>query len=898
MHKTGTLLTSALVALPCTAQNLEFEHYRLANGMKVILHEDHSLPVVCVNVWYHVGSKDERPGRSGFAHLFEHLMFMGTRRVPGASFDEFMEEGGGWNNASTSSDRTNYFSVGPSSLLPMLLWLEADRLEDFGRAMTQEKLNKQRAVVRNERRQTVEMTPYGTAEEALGHLLYPPDHPYHTSVIGSHSALEAATLQDVKDFFATFYVPNNASLVVAGDFDSKTVKALIAKWFGTLPRGNEVPRRTVLDAPIARERRQTSTDRVQFARVSMLWKTPAFFAPGDAEMDVIAGVLGQGKTSRLYKRLLYDEPLAVSVDVYQASQRLGSLFRIQATARPGVSLDRVERAIDEELDRFRKEGPTAQELARQKVTLETGTVTRLESLQERADALNMYHYHRGTPEAIRNAARRYRGITADSVRRWTRVLNKDARLVRRVVPMHETANPRDAKPSAGVSTKYAPPEPASFRLSNGIEVRLWHRPQLPLARVTLLLRSGGLGEPADKAGATSLMASMLTEGAGDRDALAFANAVDDLGGTLGASGGQLSVQVHLQVLSAAIDKTVPLLADAVLRPRFADKDWQRVRGLHLQWVKRAEDNAESVAFRVASRAFFGDDHPLSRPSVGTATTVTKLTKADVLSRYGAVIRPDNAVFFVAGDLTVHRARALLEASFGSWQVAAAAPPPAATVPPAPRAGVRVFLVDRPGVVQTVVRFMMPGPRYSDPARQTYHALNTILGGSFTSRLNQNIREKHGFSYGARSRFTMWPTTGVYSASASVQAKHTGASVREFLAEFRRIIGGDVTPQEAAKARATNRQSLVSSLEGAAGIIATAVTLELNDLDISAVGGAMQAISTLHASAINTLAKTAVPLDHATLVLVGDKKAIVDQLEGLGLPAPVQLDVRGDRVKSR
>src|SRR5262245_8057779 len=286
-----------------SAQHPAYEKYRLDNGMTVILHVDHRLPIVTINTWYRVGSKDEPRGRSGFAHLFEHLMFMGTQRVPGNDFDVLMENGGGSNNASTSEDRTNYFSQGPASLLPTLLWLDADRLEDLGRTMTQEKLDRQRDIVRNEIRQNVENTPYGRAGELVFRIMFPVGHPYHEAVYGTHQDLEAATIADVKDFFATFYVANNATLVVAGDFDRAQIKPLIAQLFGTLPRGGEVTRRPVPDVGLDRVVRTTVLDRVQLPLVKLTWHSPVAYADGDAELHLLAAILSRGKTSRLYKRL-------------------------------------------------------------------------------------------------------------------------------------------------------------------------------------------------------------------------------------------------------------------------------------------------------------------------------------------------------------------------------------------------------------------------------------------------------------------------------------------------------------------------------------------------------------------------------------------------------------------
>ena len=392
------ILAISVLALPASGQEIQYEKYELPNGLTVILHEDHSLPVVAINSWYYVGSKDEAVGRSGFAHLFEHLMFMGTRRVPGGNFDTVMEGGGGWNNATTSEDRTNYYSFGPANLLETLLWLDADRLQDLGGEMTQEKLDKQREVVRNERRQSAENRPYGRAELRLHELMFPPGHPYHISVIGTHEDLVAASVEDVKKFFGRFYVPNNMSLVVAGDFDREQVKPVIEKLFGTLPRGSEPVHRSAEPAGMSGVVRNTMSDNVQFAKVYLAYHSPAFFGPGDAEMDLLAAILSSGISSRLYQKLVYENQLATDVRAYQESMLLGSVFNISATARPGVELARVETAIDEVIDELKRVGPTEDELERHRAGIEFGAVNRLQSLLAKADALNRYSFHFTKPE--------------------------------------------------------------------------------------------------------------------------------------------------------------------------------------------------------------------------------------------------------------------------------------------------------------------------------------------------------------------------------------------------------------------------------------------------------------------------------------------------------------------
>ena len=449
---TGAAVSAHAESAHADGVKIPFTTEKLANGMTVVLHEDHALPIVVVNVSYGVGSRYEAPKRTGFAHLFEHLMFMGTRRAPTKMFDAWMEAAGGWNNAWTSEDRTDYYDVGPPTALPLLLWLEADRLKDLGPLMTKEKLDAQREVVRNERRQTSENEPYGKVELRLPELLYPEGHPYHHPVIGSHEDLEAASVDDVKDFFSTWYDPANASLVVAGDFVPARAIEQIKKQLGSLPsRGKpqdpSAPLATLGAGPVANALkdeppttlkkvvRETIEDHVELPKVVMAWQSPRHFGPGDAELDLLSTALTSGKASRLYKALVYEQKLAQSVEAVQASGMIGSRFIVGVIARPGVSLGRLEAAIDVELAKVRNANLADDEMTRAKNSVETAFVARLESVRERASILNMYQAELGDPGYAENDLSRYRKTNADLVRGTAaRTLDPNARVIIRVVP--------------------------------------------------------------------------------------------------------------------------------------------------------------------------------------------------------------------------------------------------------------------------------------------------------------------------------------------------------------------------------------------------------------------------------------------------------------------------------
>jgi len=901
----GLLAILFLAFIPAFAQQVKVEKYTLPNGMTVILLEDHSLPVATINTWYRVGAQDEPPGRSGFAHLFEHLMFMGTSRVPGNQFDVLMETAGGSNNASTDLHRTNYYSEGPASLLPTLLWLDADRLEDLGNTMTVEKLDKQRDIVRNELRQGVENGPYGKADEMVFKLMYPPTHPYYYGVIGTHQDLEAANVTNVKDFFATFYVPNNASLVVAGDFDSAKIKPLVADLFGTLQKGPAVTRK--YEAPkdpipnkLAGVKRFTTIDKVELPRIEFSYHSPTAMGPGDAEMDLAAYILASGKSSRLYKRLVIDDKLASDVSAAQQSFPLGSFFQVDVYTAPDADLNAVEKAMDEELARFVQDGPTAEELDRQKAILELGFLNSMQNLSRKADRLNEYEYYWGEPNSFERDLARYRKATPAAVKEWSgKTLTPGARAIIRVLPEEpqRAATPRDHRPADEAVKAFTPPTPASFTLPNGLTVHLWQKSDLPLAAFRMVLQPGGALDPADKPGLSSIGARMLGEGAGERDALAFNDAVQSIGGTFRTSADQETVDVSMTVLGRNVDKGLALFSDALQRPRFEASDWDRVKRLTIDDLNSLEDNPRQVAGLVADRMLYGDGNPYARPALGTVASVVDLTIDDVKGWWKDLGEPSSATLLVAGNLAPDEAKTAITKAFGGWKGSGAkgASGRAASFAIPPTSGLRVAILDRPNATQTVVHFQAPGVKFVDGKRTSLEMLNTILGGSFTSRLNSNLREEHGYTYGARSNWAMGISNGDFSASASVVADKTGASLKEFLKEFDRLKAGDVTAQEADKARETTRNDKITTFEGLSGTLSAARPYVVNKLPFDTLAKDLGALQQVQAGDLNALARNAVALDQGVLVLVGDKKLILPQLADLKLPQPIEVDSSGEPV---
>jgi zinc protease len=902
------ILALPLVTAVASAQEVAYEKFVLDNGLTVILHQDHALPQVVVNLWYRVGAKDERPGRSGFAHLFEHLMFLGTERAPGSAFDDIMEAGGGFNNASTGFDRTNYYDIGPAELLDTLLWLEADRMEALGPSTTQAKLDGEREVVRNERRQSYEDVPYGSAELGTYGLLYPVGHPYHEPVIGSHADLAAATLDDVKGFFAEFYVPNNASLVVAGDFDPRAVRAEVERLFGSILRGADPQHAPSGAAVFEGNTVHTLTDpRAPFAQTNLLWHSPGLFEAGDAELDLAAAVLAGGVSSRLYRALVVEHELAEEVDAYQSSRQLGSHFVISTMARPGVELADLEAAIDQVLAEFLGKGPTADELERAKAGFESATLRGLQSLQTKADRLNLYEYHFGEPDSFGVDLDRYRRATVEGVLAAARRTFGAGRIAQRVLPAVPVPadNPRDVRPQAGPPAAFTPEAPQTFELSSGLRVLYWQRTELPLVEIGVLLPAGSSRDPEGKEGLVDLVGTMMTRGAGERDAAAFADALERLGAGLSVSVDHESTSLRLTALARHFDASLDLLADALLRPRFAPEEWSRVHRERLAGLQLAAEDAGAIARRIAMASFFGPGHAYGRPTGGTLESVGALDLNDLVPFYADVFRPEGVVLLVAGDVERAKLAAGLERAFGGWKGLLSSSgrhePPVIEAPVVERpggGGLRVLLHDRPGSTQTIVRFQMPAVAEADPARLADDLVVTVLGGTFTSRLMRNLRTERGITYGAQANFVRGPSAGYLLATSAVQVDHTGEGVMAFLDEFARLAAGDLSDEESRKARASARLEIIQGFAGLAGLVNTGVRLTRLGRGALDLARELTAMEDLDTAALNAAASGVVHLDQAVLVLVGDGARILPQLEGLDLPAPVRVDAAGRPIEGQ
>lgn len=885
--------------------DLDFEHYRLDNGLEVILREDNRVPVVSVNVWYSVGPANEVEGRRGMAHLFEHMMLQGSGHAPGDYFTRLQAIGATGVNGSTDLDRTSFLQDVPSDQLELALWAESDRMGFLLDAVDAPTLYNQQAVIRNERRERVDNAPYGLAQEEVYRHLFPADHPYHHHIFGSHAEIQSVELEDVREFFRRYYGPNNASLAIVGNIDIDRTRELVDKYFGTIPSGPEVPEAPVEVPRPGEVRRVEVTDAVELPRVYLAWVSPEAYGEGDAEASLAARMLGGGKASRLFRDLVHDLQIAQSVTAGHRSLSHGSVFQITATAKPGHTPQELETAIRLVLKRMAEEGPGEQELKAAKTSHRAAVIKSLEPSDTVADRLNAYNHFVGTPDYLDKDLRRFDAVTREAVRDFVAGYLVPQRGVVVAVnpgPKMVVDDPAPPPPPPAVEAGPPPPSeqpwryevptateppasrlpvPGTFRLDNGLTVYLVTRADLPLFTVQLTARSGSAHDPRDLPGLASFTSAMLNEGAGDRGAIEIANAVTALGSTLETGSSREASWVVAQGLRRNLDATMQVMSDVVLRPTFPPEEIGRIRSERLAELQQQRSQPMTTAFKVMWQEQYGEDHPYGRLTTGTEAAVRSITQDDVVRSYNRTFSPRNAALIITGDLSHRQARSLAEEFFGTWEGGV----PRAVDFPAPRPGPdRVLLVDRPDAPQTSLVLAQPGVARDDPEFDRLLIVNKILGDLFSSRLNQKLREVHGFTYGVNSQITQSPVPGVLYVTMSVDRQQTGAAVAEALSEIRNLKESGISAAELEQARRSILRSLPSLYRTNGSVAGTVAHLWALSLPQDYFLGMEDRLADVTVESAGETTRRFLLPELTKVIAVGDAAAVEPQLSGLGLGA--------------
>ena len=917
--------THAAAAAPATKLPvLKYEKYTLPNGLTVITHEDHRLPLVAVDLWYHVGPLNERPGRTGFAHLFEHMMFEGSEHVGEKAHIKYVQSAGATDvNGTTDFDRTNYFETMPANQLDLALWLESDRMGFLMEGLNRTLLANQRDVVRNERRQG-EGRPYEVANEALYHQLFPKGHPYYGDVIGSHADIEAARIADIRDFHQQYYTPNNASIAIAGDFNPAQLKALLTKYFGPIPKGPAVPPVTATTPAITSQRRETVTDTVQLPQIQIGWLLPPAFTPGLYSANVAMYALGEAKISRLDKALVYDKQIAQSVECGVRNLKLASIAECEITAKPGVKLEDLEPVVWEQIQKLQTDGPTDAEVKAAKATHLTGVVSGLQRLGGFggvADTLDRYNQYTGdpgylpkdfaaasavTPAEAKAAAQKY--FTRDSavviycvpgkkvlddVPRSPENTDADVKITNPYTADFEKSQEwRETAPAAGAPVQVHLPVPTQFSLPNGMKVMVVEDHTLPILSAAMVTRAGAEATPDGKGGLAMLTARTLGEATTTKDATALAAAEELIGTRIGTYLSMDGSGASSTLLTSHTDEGMGLLSEIVQHPAFDPKDFDRIKQQTLVGIQQQTDNVMQMAMRAGPRLVFGDE-PYGYPAEGTIESVKPLTRDEAAAFYGAHYGASDSALLLAGDVTLAEAHRIAEKYFGSWTGAGGN---AVTLPKAPEAKpTYIAIIDKPGAPQTAVAAFSVGLPANSPDMPTIQVMNYILGGSFASRINMNLREVHGYTYGAQSGFRAYRAGGLFLAGGLIRTNATADATKEMLGEITRFPTAPPTDAELKAAKDAEIQSLPGQFETTAVEAAAMQSIFLYNRPLDYFATLPEKYRAVTAADVERVAKEDLHPDQLVVVEAGDRTKIEPGLKDAKLGTVDVYDINGKKL---
>ena len=899
-------LQAAPVAELVSEVNIPWKRFQLDNGLTVIVHEDRKAPVVAVSVWYNVGSKDEPAGSTGFAHLFEHLMFGGSENAPGSYLGRMRNLGPSNLNGTTWFDRTNYFQTVPTPALEQALFLESDRMGYLLGEVGQDVLDLQRGVVQNEKRQG-DNQPYGLFQYAQLEGLFPEGHPYRHSTIGSMADLDAASLETVRDWFRDNYGPNNAIVVLSGDIDEATARPLMEKYFGAIPRG-PVNEPAQADVPtLAEPVTMVMHDRVANTRLTRSWAVPGMLSDDAVPLSVGASVLGGLASSRLDNILVRDEQSAVSVSASNADFHRVGIFSITVDVKPGQDAAEVGQRLDAIVADFIANGPTQEEVARVATQYVSRRIQGLEQVNGKANVLAEGQLYAGDPDDYKKELAEYASVTPAQVKaamqKWlTRpVLDITIEPGEREAYVEAAAAPPGAEPVPAAEIQRVPrdsmPEigevpdlrfPAVERttLSNGINVVYARVGTVPVTRVAVEFDAGFAADRPDRLGAQAMMIDLLDEGTTTRNANQLAEEEERLGASVSVSASMDRTSADLSTVTANLAPSLSLLSDVVRNPAFAPSEVERIRASRLSGLATERTNPGAIAARALPPLIYGEASPYGRSFTGSGdeATLTALTRADLVAEHNAWVRPDNATIFIVSDLPLAEVKPQLEGAFGDWQAPATAKGTKDFAADVPATTSRIVLIDRPQSPQSLIYGGAVLPVSGTDDLLALNAANVTLGGDFLSRINADLRETKGWSYGVRGGVNAFQHRVPYIINAPVQANRTGDAIAALIAQYDRFLQTDgVTPQELERTINGNTRSLAGGLETSAQIMGALRSNALFNRPDDYQTTLASRTRDLTAAQLDAEARKVIQPDQFVWVVVGDASVVRPQLEALGLP---------------
>ncbi len=884
--------------------DIPFKKFTLSNGLTLIVHEDHKAPIVAFNVWYHVGSKNEAIGKTGFAHLFEHMMFTGSENNSDR-YIQFLELVGGTDdNGTTSNDRTNYFEDVPTSSLDKILWSESDRMGYLLGSIDSSRLALQRGVVQNEKRQD-ENQPYAIAEELTTRNTFPAGHPYSWTVIGSMKDLDSASLDDVKQWFRTYYGPNNNTVVIAGDINTDTVFEKVKKYFGAIPASPPIAKQSAWIAKMSGIHYQTAEDRVPQARLQKTWNTPQWGTAEDAYLNLLSDILTNGKSARLYKRLVYDGQLSNNVFSYVDDREIASQFDIFCDVKPGVEVSKVDTIINEELKKILTQGVTVEELERAKTNYFAHFVKGMERIGGfggTSDILAQSETFGGSPDFYKKIIEWTRNATPEDIRKTAVQWLSDGEYVLDIEPYQSFAvtdslSNRKIVPPFGTAPVVKFPDVTQFTLSNGLNVALVQRHAVPVIDMSLMVNAGYAADQFGKPGLASLAMNMMQEGTKTKNALQLSDALAGLGASLNTYSDLDNSYVYMSALKPNFNESLTVFTDVLFNASFPQKNFERVQKEQLLGIKQEQSQPFSMGLRILPRLLYGSGHAYSNSFTGTGTvaSVSSITRDDLIKFHDTWFAPNNAVLTVVGDINPDELKTKLESSFASWKKQ--------TIPEknlkevALASQTSVYIIDKPDAQQSIIFAAEISPSAKDPDYKKVQMMNRILGGEFSSRINMNLREDKHWSYGAGSADIATKGPGFFTGYAPVQTDKTKESIQEMQKEITQYVGNKpITQTEFDKVQKNRIMQLPGIWETNGSVLNTLQSAIKYNRGMDYLKNYPSMLQHLTYTDIQNAATKVIKPNNLTWVIVGDRTKIEKGIKDLNLGSVKYIDTEGNEVK--
>ncbi len=937
---TFLVLLTAFLFVSVSAQKsfkLDYEKYTLKNGLEVILHEDKSDPIAAVSIIFHVGSNRETPGRTGFAHLFEHILFQESQHVPQDQYFKLIQGNGGTLNGGTWSDGTIYFESVPSNALELVLWLESDRMGFLLPTVSYDAFQNQQNVVQNEKRQNYDNRPYGHTSYVIGKLLYPEGHPYNWTTIGELEDLQNATLKDVHDFYTKWYGPNNATLVVAGDFDEDQAKNWIEKYFGDIKPSAPVKPLKPMPITLSDWKRASYEDNfAQSPELNMLFPSVEQFSEDGYALDVLADLIGKGKKAPLYKVIVEEKKLAPAVNTFQNSSEVAGDFRITVRTFPDKSLTDVEKAIKEAFAKFEKDGFTEKDLARTKAGIETAFYNGISSVMGKAQQLSIYNTFAGSPDYLTQDLNNTLKVTSADVWRVYNKYVKDQKYVLTsfvpkgklnlaaensqpfIIPGDNLKNYSEEEKNAiriqpenlvkvekiqsNFDRSKQPqnlPDPLlkvqniwDKKLSNGIRVLGIEQSELPLVDFQISIKGGLLLDDINKVGSANLVARMLMQGTKNKTPLELEQAIEDLGSTITVNATDDAIIIRGNCLSSKFYETFKLVEEILLEPRWDEKEFERLKNETVEGIKRSKTSASATASLVYARLIYGDDNILGKNIAGSEQSVATISLDDLKKYYAKSFSPMQSNITIAGDVSEKGALKIFKNLEGVWkEVEVNIPQPRGFKT---LTASQLYFIDFPNARQSEIRIGNPGLAYIHPDFFKTTVMNYALGGSFNGRVNMILREEKGYTYGARTNFSGSEFPGYFVASAGVQSNATFESAEIFRDEMLKYRQGvsqedlQFTKDALLKSNAL-RFETINALRGMLSTIAK------YDLPFDYIKDQENQIMNMTLDEHKTLAEKYIQPDKMIYLIAGDAKTQLENVKKLGLGDPIMLDKEGNKI---